>query len=111
MSRLLFSLDNTNGSSCSQMKQSSYYKRESTRNNKVTLILNVIAVTFGTSWLPWHLINIYIDFRGDNQYIDAKKLLLVHSITHLIVMTTTTSNAILYGLLNTNIRREMRKYL
>ena len=85
-------------------------QREIHRNKKTTMLLTALAVAFAVSWLPFQIVNILADF-GYSEFEDPKTLYTVIGSCHLIYMSTACTNPILYGWLNTNLRRELREYL
>lgn len=84
--------------------------KEIDRNRKTTILLTAISVAFGVSWLPWHVVNLMADFDYSGFY-DPNTLYTVLGSCHLLAMSTACTNPILYGWLNTNLRRELLEFL
>lgn len=94
-----------------RIKRFQYLNRELQRNQKITFILISGILIFGISWLPLNVYNLYFDFNYDNIDLNVKKVYFIFSICHILAMSSAISNAILYGLLNTNIQKELIKFL
>ena len=75
------------------------------RNHNASCILMIIAIMFTLSWLPWHVVNILADF---NYFTNHKVFYALFGTVHVLAMSTVISNPILYGWLNTNLRREIK---
>ncbi|XP_022253604.1 neuropeptide F receptor-like [Limulus polyphemus] len=80
-------------------------QREVRRNLRANKVLQNVCLVFTISWLPWNLINLLADVYPN--VMTPKDLYMTFAICHIIAMTSATSNPILYGWLNTNIRREL----
>lgn len=80
-------------------------QKELRRNRRATVVLLTITVVFSLTWLPWNILNLLADFHPS--CMSAKNLYLCFVICHIIAMTSATTNPILYGWLNSNIRREI----
>ncbi|XP_071540429.1 neuropeptide Y receptor type 6-like isoform X2 [Panulirus ornatus] len=81
-------------------------QREIERNRRTTILLTAIAVTFAICWLPWHVVNLLADFH----YVGFKEpeyFYVVFGSCHAVAMSSACINPILYGWLNTNLRREL----
>ncbi|XP_067129415.1 neuropeptide Y receptor type 6-like [Centruroides vittatus] len=83
-------------------------RKELGRNKRATMVLMNITVVFAASWLPWNVVNLVADFHPTS--MSAYNLYLSFAVCHIIAMTSATSNPILYGWLNTNIRRELLRF-
>lgn len=92
-----------------RVKRFHYLNRELQRNQKITLILVLGILIFAISWLPLNIYNLYIDFNYANTTLPTHKIYFIFSICHIIAMSSAISNGILYGLLNTNIQKEIIK--
>ena len=79
--------------------------QELERNRRTTILLTTIAGTFAVSWLPWHVVNLLADFH---YFHSPEYFYAVFGSCHILAMSTACSNPVLYGWLNTNLRREMR---
>ncbi|XP_035229615.1 neuropeptide Y receptor type 5-like [Stegodyphus dumicola] len=82
-------------------------QRDLRRNTRATVVLLNISVVFTVSWLPWNSLNLLAEFNPD--FMDPKNLYLAFAICHMTAMSSSVTNPILYGWLNSNIRREMVK--
>ncbi|XP_064484286.1 neuropeptide Y receptor type 6-like [Ornithodoros turicata] len=80
-------------------------QRELRRNRRATMVLLNVSVVFAVSWLPWNVMNLLTDFHL--QGIAPQRLYLIFAVCHMVAMSSTTTNPIMYGWLNTNIRREL----
>ncbi|XP_015924839.2 neuropeptide Y receptor type 6-like [Parasteatoda tepidariorum] len=80
-------------------------KRDLQRNTRATMVLLNISVVFTVSWLPWNGLNLLAEFHPN--IMEPKNLYLAFAICHMTAMTSSITNPILYGWLNSNIRREM----
>ncbi|CAB3367106.1 Hypothetical predicted protein [Cloeon dipterum] len=80
--------------------------REMVRNRKTTTILFVIAqALFAVSWLPHYILSIIVEVKP--LFFPTEKLYIATAICHAIAMSTAITNPIVYGWMNTNIRREL----
>ena len=84
-------------------------RKKIARQRKTSILLGVIAVTFTVSWLPLNIFNFIADV--DEYFIinriDQSKLLF--PICHLIILSSSVINPILYGWFNRNFRHEFMK--
>ncbi|XP_023345068.1 neuropeptide F receptor [Eurytemora carolleeae] len=85
-------------------------ERERKRNKRMTFVLSCIALTFAVSWLPLHLFFTVLDL-GLGHIGDTQVYFFVLGMCHLSAMSCTVSNPVLYGWLNTNLRKEFIKVL
>ncbi|XP_053639908.2 neuropeptide Y receptor type 6-like [Cherax quadricarinatus] len=85
-------------------------QKEIERNRKTTILLSTIAVAFGVCWLPWNIVNLLADF-GYEGFRDPTHLYTVFGACHMIAMSSACINPVLYGWLNTNLRRELFEFL
>ncbi|XP_064631674.1 neuropeptide F receptor-like [Lineus longissimus] len=79
-------------------------EKETKRVRKNTTVLVAIAIVFAMSWFPLTFINVLADF--DHRILTNKRFNLVYACCHVVAMTTSTTNPIIYGWLNPNFRRE-----
>jgi neuropeptide Y receptor len=79
-------------------------EKEAKRVRKNTTVLVAIAIVFAISWFPLTFINVLADF--DHRILTNKRFNLVYACCHIVAMTTSTTNPIIYGWLNPNFRRE-----
>lgn len=81
-------------------------RRELSRNKRTMWILSSIAVVFALSWLPLTLFTLLVEFQP--HLIDSSDALYkAFAIVHMMAMSTTCTNPLLYGWLNTNFRRDI----
>lgn len=80
-------------------------KRDLRRNTRATMVLLNISIAFTLSWLPWNTLNLLAEFHPN--LLDPKALYQAFAICHMAAMSSSITNPILYGWLNSNIRREM----
>lgn len=92
-----------------RLKQFDYLNKELQRNQKITFILVSCIVIFAISWLPLNVYNLYFDFNHDARDISVPKVYTILAICHIFAMSSAITNGILYGLLNTNIQKELIK--
>lgn len=93
---------------CPMDRDHSQIMRAIRRNRRATMALLNVTILFAVSWLPWNAFNLWLDFADVKSVkLDSRTLYLIFSICHLIAMTSATSNSIMYGWLNTNIRKEL----
>lgn len=85
--------------------------RELRRTSKVTFVLILAIVVFAISWLPLSLYNLYLDLQHVHVQLSVQMFYVILFACHLLAMSSTVSNAVLYGFLNTNIQRELRQVL
>ncbi|GIY53922.1 neuropeptide F receptor [Caerostris darwini] len=80
-------------------------QKERQRNRRATFVLFLISAVYSITWLPWNIFNLIADFYPDCMAVES--LYLGFVVCHIIAMTSTTTNPILYGWFNTNIRKEI----
>jgi len=85
-------------------------ERERKRNKRMTFLLSCIALTFALSSLPLHLFFTITDL-GLLQISNLKVYFFSLGLCHVIAMSSCVSNPVLYGWLNTNLRKEFLKVL
>ena len=95
------------GLKCTDDRQKKRILREIERNQKVTNTLLYVCGEFIFCWLPWNAFNIYIDFYPDA--FDADTVYTILACGHIIAMSSSTLNALLYGFTNSNIKRELSR--
>lgn len=83
--------------------------REIYRNRRVTNTLLCVTGAFAFCWIPWNLVNSYLDFSPAPAMIPTDMMYSLLACCHVIAMTSATINALLYGYTNSNIRRELRR--
>lgn len=69
-------------------------------------ILTSIAVVFALSWLPLTVFTLLVEFKP-HLIKSTDTLYKAFAFTHMIAMSTTCTNPLLYGWLNTNFRRDI----
>ncbi|XP_053213036.1 neuropeptide Y receptor type 1-like [Panonychus citri] len=85
-----------------------FLQKEITCNTKVTIILFMGILIYVISWLPLCLFNFYMDFFHSS--LTASDITLQTIIFHVIATTSATTNAFIYGYLNTNIQKELSRW-
>ena len=83
-------------------------EKERKRNKRMTFVLSCIAVTFVMSSLPLHLFFTITDL-GLLHMPNLKVYFFTLGLCHVISMSSCVSNPVLYGWLNTNLRKELIK--
>ncbi|XP_023723743.2 neuropeptide F receptor [Cryptotermes secundus] len=87
-------------------------RKELERNRRTTLLLTGVAVLFAVSWLPLGLFSVLVDLLVTPTAPTSPRGLYVALATcHVVAMTSAVSNPIVYGWLNSNIRREFLQLL
>ncbi|XP_023335731.1 neuropeptide F receptor isoform X2 [Eurytemora carolleeae] len=82
--------------------------RKLKRTTHINRMLIAAAVVFFVSWFPLNFYNIFVIVFPD--FIqDPEILALVYSLCHLCGMSTSCSNPIIYGFLNTNYSQTFRQ--
>ncbi|MCL4160416.1 UNVERIFIED_CONTAM: hypothetical protein GTU68_041232 [Idotea baltica] len=81
-------------------------QKEIERNRRTTTLLTSVALTFAVSWLPWHVVNFLADFHYSG-FKRPEYFYAVFGGCHVIAMSTSITNPILYGWLNTNLKKEL----
>ena len=84
-------------------------ERESVRTRKNTTLLVAIAMAFAISWFPLTLLNVLADF--DYRILLHKDFNLACAICHIIAMSTSVTNPVIYGWMNPNFRRDFLRML
>ena len=84
----------------------SHDKRDYHRNRRAVLTLMAIWLCFVISWSPWNILQVYIEILP-NFDLSPRQFNRLYVICHLMAMSSTVANGILYGFLNTNIRAEL----
>lgn len=69
-------------------------------------ILSSIAVVFALSWLPLTVFTLLVEFKP-HLIQSTETMYKAFAFTHMIAMSTTCTNPLLYGWLNTNFRRDI----
>ncbi|XP_035234087.1 neuropeptide Y receptor type 5-like [Stegodyphus dumicola] len=92
----------------SSPRTSERLKKELKRNNRATVVLSFISVVFACSWLPWNAFNLMADFDLLSN-MPANHFYSAFAICHLVAMSSSVTNPILYGWFNSNVRRELRR--
>ncbi|RWS05097.1 neuropeptide F receptor-like protein [Dinothrombium tinctorium] len=82
------------------------FKESRERNERALANLFRVWLAFLLSWLPWNVINLYFDYTADSN-LTSQELYSLFAGCHLVAMSSATTNAILYGWLNTNIKNEI----
>jgi len=83
-------------------------EKERKRNKRMTFVLSCIAITFAVSSLPLHLFFTITDL-GLHTIQQIKVYYFTLGVCHVISMSSCVSNPVLYGWLNTNLRKDFIK--
>ncbi|GFT12372.1 neuropeptide F receptor [Nephila pilipes] len=92
----------------SSPRTSERLKKELRRNNRATVVLSFISIVFACSWLPWNAFNIMADFDLLSK-LPPEHFYMAFVVCHLVAMSSSVTNPILYGWFNSNVRREIRR--
>ncbi|CAL1275228.1 unnamed protein product [Larinioides sclopetarius] len=92
----------------SSPRTSERLKKELKRNNRATVVLSFISIAFACSWLPWNAFNLMADFDLLSQ-LTPDHFYMAFVVCHLVAMSSSVTNPILYGWFNSNVRREIRR--
>lgn len=83
----------------------SYKRREIRRNRRTTFILSCIALVYAASWLPMTVFQIASTLIPQ-VHQHPKTIYVLFAFCHIVAMSSSITNPLLYGWLNTNFRRE-----
>ena len=109
-------------------------ERERKRNKRMTFVLSCIAITFAVSFLPLHLfftvtdlglwgitaqnikvltslLDLFLHQDHQNHHLDhdLQMYYFILGLCHCVAFSSCVSNPVLYGWLNTNLRKEFLK--
>ncbi|KAL8585961.1 hypothetical protein ACOMHN_059397 [Nucella lapillus] len=84
-------------------------RRKRKRHRKNMWMLISMAVAFAVAWLPLHLANALASF--DYQIFQRTNFPLIHASSMLVAFSSVCLNPVIYGLLNSNFRRDLRRLL
>ena len=76
------------------------------RQSKTNKLLASISLTHCVIWLPFSIFNILADVYPSVFGADRETLISVYCIVHLVGLTSTCTNPVLYAFFNENLRRE-----
>lgn len=84
------------------------------RKRHLVKMLVLMVLIFTVCWVPFHIVNVVRDanqerLETDSQFTETLHLVFVAA--HLLAVSATCWNPILYGLMNENFRREFRAVL
>ncbi|XP_076438125.1 QRFP-like peptide receptor [Babylonia areolata] len=96
------------GGSSSRMADTQW-RRKRKRHRKNMMMLSSMAVAFAVTWLPLHLVNALASF--DYHMFEHTNFPLIHASSMLIAFSSVCLNPVIYGLLNSNFRRDLRRLL
>ena len=80
--------------------------RDNQRNRRAVLALMGVWLCFVVSWSPWNFLQLYVEI-WPNVDLSPRQFNLLFVTCHLMAMSSTITNGILYGFFNTNIRAEL----
>lgn len=78
-----------------------------THRRRINIMLIVLITAFALCWLPLTIFNVVSDWYQEALPICHHNLLF--SLCHLLAMSSTCINPIIYGFLNSNFRQEVRE--
>ncbi|KAM4704158.1 neuropeptide Y receptor type 4-2-like [Rhinophrynus dorsalis] len=82
------------------------FGRSDSHMRRVNLMLASMVGAFAVCWLPLNIFNSIVDW--DHQLISECYHNLIFSLCHLLAMTSTCVNPVIYGLLNSNVMQETK---
>uniref|UniRef100_A0A665XA66 Neuropeptide Y receptor Y4 n=1 Tax=Echeneis naucrates TaxID=173247 RepID=A0A665XA66_ECHNA len=80
-----------------------------THSRRINVMLMALIMVFAFCWMPLTIFNVVSDWNQDALPICHHNLLF--SLCHLLAMSSTCINPIIYGFLNSNFRQEVREVL
>uniref|UniRef100_A0A3B4VMS0 Neuropeptide Y receptor Y4 n=1 Tax=Seriola dumerili TaxID=41447 RepID=A0A3B4VMS0_SERDU len=80
-----------------------------THSRRINIMLVALITVFALCWLPLTIFNVVSDWNQEALPICHHNLLF--SLCHLLAMSSTCINPIIYGFLNSNFRQEVREVL
>uniref|UniRef100_A0A1A8BXX7 Neuropeptide Y receptor Y4 n=1 Tax=Nothobranchius kadleci TaxID=1051664 RepID=A0A1A8BXX7_NOTKA len=80
-----------------------------THSRRINIMLVALITAFALCWLPLTIFNVLSDWNLEALPICHHNLLF--SLCHLLAMSSTCINPIIYGFLNSNFRQEVREVL
>uniref|UniRef100_A0A8C6U106 Neuropeptide Y receptor Y4-2 n=1 Tax=Neogobius melanostomus TaxID=47308 RepID=A0A8C6U106_9GOBI len=80
-----------------------------THSRRINMMLVALITAFALCWLPLTIFNVLSDWKQDALPICHHNLLF--SLCHLLAMSSTCINPIIYGFLNSNFRQEVREVI
>ncbi|KAM4607474.1 neuropeptide Y receptor type 4 [Polymixia lowei] len=80
-----------------------------THSRRINIMLVVLMTAFALCWLPLTIFNVVSDWNQEALPICHHNLLF--SLCHLLAMSSTCINPVIYGFLNSNFRQEVREAL
>nr|KAG5708340.1 hypothetical protein BaRGS_034371 [Batillaria attramentaria] len=82
-------------------------RRKRRRHRKNVCLLVSMAGAFAVAWLPLHIVNALASI--DYQIFQDTNFPLIHAVCLLVAFSSVCLNPIIYGLLNSNFRRDLRR--
>ncbi|KAM8858615.1 neuropeptide Y receptor type 1-like [Spinachia spinachia] len=80
-----------------------------THSRRINIMLVALITAFALCWLPLTIFNVVSDWNQEALPICHHNLLF--SLCHLLAMSSTCINPVIYGFLNSNFRQEVREVL
>ncbi|CAN9499869.1 unnamed protein product [Ophioblennius macclurei] len=80
-----------------------------THSRRINIMLIALITAFALCWLPLTIFNVVSDWHQEALPICHHNLLF--SLCHLLAMSSTCINPVIYGFLNSNFRQEVREIL
>jgi hypothetical protein len=76
------------------------------RQSKTNKLLASISLTHCIIWLPFSIFNIVADVSPTTFGTDPETVIVVYCVVHIVGLTSTCTNPVLYAFFNENFRRE-----
>ncbi|XP_030011497.1 neuropeptide Y receptor type 4-like [Sphaeramia orbicularis] len=80
-----------------------------THSRRINIMLVALITAFALCWLPLTIFNVVSDWKQEALPVCHHNLLF--SLCHLLAMSSTCINPIIYGFLNSNFRQEVREII
>ncbi|XP_055018944.1 neuropeptide Y receptor type 4-2-like [Boleophthalmus pectinirostris] len=80
-----------------------------THSRRINIMLVALITAFALCWLPLTIFNVLSDWKQEALPVCHHNLLF--SLCHLLAMSSTCINPIIYGFLNSNFRQEVREVI
>ncbi|XP_015792452.1 neuropeptide Y receptor type 2-like [Tetranychus urticae] len=92
------------------VKKFDFLQKEINCNTKVTIILFMGIFIYVISWLPLCIYNLFLEFFSSSIRTSGSNITIITTIFHVIAISSATTNAFIYGYLNTNIQKELNSF-
>uniref|UniRef100_A0A336MCS0 CSON013600 protein n=1 Tax=Culicoides sonorensis TaxID=179676 RepID=A0A336MCS0_CULSO len=95
---------------CSLKGRNKQQQMRNDRFRKTNILITLIAIIFGLSWLPINLFNLYSDLvLADSSLTDSH--IIFYAFCHMVAMSSACFNPLLYGYFNDNFRKGFKEQL